>query len=300
MVILLQAIKEFLTAQEADGSSASTLSWYRSILAKFHEQVGDRAIDVITTADIRKYIIWARGEYAADSAHAHIRVQHKFWKWCHLEYSLVNPMRNIKYPGQPKQRQPKAIATEDILKLFFATSDDIPGARDKAILALLADTGCRVGGIISMRVEDIDIEKRQIVLNEKGDKSRVVVFTVFTLEILARWMAVRSQASTLFYNLQTMQPLKPSGLQQILKRLKKKAGVKNRSNPHSFRHGFAREYLKAGGDLATLQRLMGHSEISTTGSYYAIFTVEEIAELHEEFSQIRHLKEAIDRGEVGE
>lgn len=294
-MLLNDAIAEFLIAQEADGSSASTINWYKSILGKFLQHLGNIEIKTISTADIRKYIIWARGEYAPDTAHAHIRVQHKFWKWCQAEYDLANPMRNIKYPDQPKQRQPKAIATEDIVRLFMATSDDIPGARDRAILALLADTGCRVGGIISVKVDDIDIEKQQMVVTEKGNRSRIVVFTPFTLEILARWLTVRSQAETLFYNLQSMQPLTPSGLQQILKRLKKKAGIKGRTNPHSFRHGFAREYLKAGGDLVTLQRLMGHAEISTTGSYYAIFTTEEIAEHHEEFSQIRHLKNAIDR-----
>jgi len=66
--------------------------------------------------------------------------------------------------------------------------------------------------------------------------------------------------------------------------------VSGRCNPHSFRHNFAREYLRNGGDLATLAKLLGHSNISTTASYYAVFASDELAQFHERYSPLKSLK----------
>jgi integrase/recombinase XerD len=72
-------------------------------------------------------------------------------------------------------------------------------------------------------------------------------------------------------------------------RLKKKAGVAGRVNPHSFRHAFAREYLKNGGDVSILPTLMGHSDVNTTRDFYAVFKTDELADLHLKYSPIDHL-----------
>jgi len=289
---LTTAIDEFLIAQEADGSSEKTIVWYRSLLkvfATFMQQYGDLTLEQVSTQHIRKYLIYVRGKYSTDTASAHSRSQHKFWKWCGLEYDIKNPMRNIRYPKRPKPKEPKAIATANITRLFNATEDDIMGLRDKLILAFLADTGARAAGICGITVDNIDLEKRQVIVTEKGNESRIIPFSAFTAELTKKWLDVRYPVEPLFYNFTTLKPLTVSGLQQLLKRLKKKAGVTGRVNPHAFRHGFAREYLKNGGDLATLGRLLGHKDISTTANSYAIFTIDEIAEMHDEYSQIRHL-----------
>lgn len=286
---LTTAIREFLVAQQADGSRPKTIEWYQWLLKHFVTRVGDVAIDTVTTGQMRKYIVYVRGKYSADTVSAHIRGQHKFWKWCAIEYDMSNPMRNIKYPARSKPRAPKAVATGDIAKLFDAIPADIIGYRDRAMLAFLVDTGARAAGIVSLKVDMIDLDKRQAIVHEKNDESRVVVFSKFTGELFKQWMAVRSNVEPLFYNLRTLEPLTVSGLQQFLQRLKSKAGVAGRVNPHAFRHGFAREYLKAGGDLATLARLLGHKDVSTTALHYAIFTIDELADRHDELSPIRHL-----------
>jgi len=110
--------------------------------------------------------------------------------------------------------------------------------------------------------------------------------------MLRAWLLVRPGGSdALFVNLSTGQALTESGVSQVLKRLKRRAGVRGRVNPHAFRHGFAREYLKNGGDLATLAKLLGHKDINTTTDFYAVFSEDELAELHEKFSPLRALRE---------
>lgn len=75
----------------------------------------------------------------------------------------------------------------------------------------------------------------------------------------------------------------PKNLIQMLRRLTKRAEVEGRVNPHVFRHGFAREYLKNGGDLASASNLLGHSQVTVTAANYAAFLVEEHQDKHKQF-----------------
>jgi integrase/recombinase XerD len=83
--------------------------------------------------------------------------------------------------------------------------------------------------------------------------------------------------------------LKTSGVNQILKRLARRAGITGRFNPHSFRHAFAKQYLMDGGDLATLSDLLGHSDVQVTKSSYSVFITDELARKHAEHSPVAKL-----------
>lgn len=83
--------------------------------------------------------------------------------------------------------------------------------------------------------------------------------------------------------------MKASTVHSILKRLKEKAGITGRVNPHAFRHAFAREYLMNGGDIGILSTLLGHASQQLTRDVYAVFTIDELAKLHHKFSPIDRL-----------
>ncbi|MEO8606754.1 MAG: tyrosine-type recombinase/integrase [Chloroflexota bacterium] len=76
----------------------------------------------------------------------------------------------------------------------------------------------------------------------------------------------------------------------FLRRIAHRAGVQDHFNPHSFRHLFAKEYILTGGDLATLSRLMGHRDVSTTVAHYTILTDSDLREKHELYSPVTKLK----------
>jgi len=296
-MILAQAVEEFLVAGEADGLSKSTMKWYRSLLGAYANASGQLELFNVTVSDIRRYIVnLDKSNFSADTINAHKRALHRFWKWCSREYGLPNPMLNIRYPKQAEVQEPKAITIEDVLKIYEAAQIWRNGKhpqsviRDPAIVALLLDSGGRAGGIISLRVSGLDMDNRTAIVIEKGKKKRKIVFTAMTAQILTRWLKVRGEQDTLFYNLKTGKPLTVNGLYLLLKRLAGQAGVKARWNPHAFRHAFAREYLRAGGDLATLSRLLGHNDVSTTANHYAVFTQDELSEVHESLSPMRLLK----------
>lgn len=291
---LQQAVKEFTVSNRADGLSEDTVVWYEYMLTPFVTAHPEATVEDITTNEVRQYVINVRAKYESPATIAgHMRALHRFWTWSSKEYGITSPMRNVRYPRKPKPKAPKAIKLEDITALFVAAGDEPRGIRDKAIIALLADTGVRAGGVISLKTSDVDFGTRRVLVTEKGEKLRSVPFSLFTARMLLVWINHRHKTDHdhLFYNIRTQEPLTVSGLYQVLKRLRKKAGLTGRANPHSFRHSFAREYLKSGGDLATLSKIMGHEDIATTASFYAVFTENELSEEHRDHSQIRFLEE---------
>jgi len=280
------AVQEFLLAQEADGSSPKTLGWYKHLLMAFASNGGikDSRIRQIAPGDIRRYLIALKQRDLSDATvSAHTRALHKFWAWATQEYGIVNPMRNIKYP-KVKQPQPRAAELDDLQKMF-----QVAKTRDRAIIAFMLDTGCRAAGVCNLRMTDVDMRDRRAMVTEKGNKTRAVVFTAFTQSLIEAWIAECQPANVLFYS-DTLEALTASGLYQMLRRLARRSGVTGRFNPHSLRHTFAREYIRAGGDLATLAKLMGHRDVSTTVAHYTIFTDREVRDAHEKYSPVGRLK----------
>lgn len=133
-------------------------------------------------------------------------------------------------------------------------------------------------------------------VTEKGNKRRAVAFTQYTVNLLKEWLAVRQPVPHVFYDLDTLEPLKPNGLYQLCKRLARRGGVEGKFNPHSFRHTFSLEYMKSGGDLATLSKLLGHRDMSTTVGHYLAFTDGDIRQKHEKHSPVKRLKKPQKKG----
>jgi len=305
---LSHAIDEFLLAKNADNVSDSTMKWYKSNLGIFlayaQNAIGDADVTTITTRQLRGYIVYMKsrttryelgdqkpvqeGGLSDDTIETRKRILHTFFKWCSEEFHCENPMRRIARK-QPK-RKPKSMNPKDFVKLFNATLDTESGIRDRALLAFIADTGCRRGGAITLTLTDLSIEERQAYVTEKGDQLRTVHFTDVTADFLTTWLDVRESAyDHVFVNMNTGEPLKESGVNQMLKRLKQRSGVTGRVNPHSMRHQFAREYIKNGGDIATLAQLLGHKNIDVTAQYYAVFTDDELGSIHNRNSPLNGL-----------
>ncbi len=305
-----QAMEEFLIAIAADGRAPKTISWYKERLQSFVARYRGQKIDQIRTPMVRQYIVGLRqretrynsgrssrpkmaGGLSKETVNASIRALHRFWNWCSREYGLeVNPMANIDYPPRLKQ-EPKAISTDDLRALFEATGSGPTGYRDRAILAFLMDTGCRAQGLIGLLSESLDMKEKRAIVTEKGDKPRPVFFVDVTAHLIAEWLEHRPKGATAVFCSLAGETygngLTYDGLKEILRRLKKRAGVQGRVNPHSFRHAFAREYIRNGGDVATLSRIMGHTDAQVTTHYYLVFSSDELAESHEKYSPFKRL-----------
>ena len=309
-MLLTEAIKALLIATRADGRSPETVKGYRRKLKPLVAFLGDVPVEDITIDDMRRYSVHLRdqptrwsdhpkhrekeGGLSSFTIHSYIAHAKRLFNWLEEEGTIqVNPVRRIKNP-QPKRREPKAIELEHFLALLATTeSESVADLRDRAILFFLTDTGCRVGGLCGLRVKDIKFEKKLAVLVEKGDETRMVPFNPPTAEALKAWLEVRpqDQGDWLFVSLSSRAEgdLSVSGVEQMLKRKAKQAGITGTVNPHSFRHAFAREFLMSGGDLGTLSDLLGHTDIKVTKDYYAIFLIQDLQKKHQRHSPVARL-----------
>lgn len=301
-----EAAREFILACQADGLSLKTSDWYAYVLKPLVAQHAATPIDQVAVNAIRQYLadlrtapshrrgsLTAQGPLSPETIRGRIRALHRFFTWCQAEYNLDpahNPMSRIRMPPASRQ-EPKGIAMDDLRKLLEACDESPAGRRDLAMLCFLADTGCRASGMLTLTLDRLDEGRGRAILREKGERTHGVSFNAYTAQALRGWLLVRPfEATTVFCALHPnvwAEPLTVSGLHQVLRRLKVRAGVTGRCNPHSFRHGFARAFLEAGGNVATLSRLMGHSDPRVTMNFYAVFSDAELREQHARFSPMR-------------
>ena len=308
---LSEAVEELLIATRAAGRSPRTTADYAEKAACLVDFLGDVEIDQVTLRDLRRFVDdLARrssryqdhpsrdekaGGLSPASIAAYVRVIRRLFAFL-TEEQLIdqNPAQRLKALKTPRGN-PKAIAQADFQALLASIdADTIVGKRDRALILLLADSGCRVGGLVRLEVEDVDLEHCRVALREKGDKVRFGFFSDVTMRALASWLDVRptDKGSGLFVNLGTRGDgqLTDEGVREMLKRLKRKSGVKGPVNPHSFRHGFAREYLTNGGNLASLADTLGHSDVRVTWASYAVFTFDELKAAHARYSPVAQLE----------
>lgn len=301
-----QAMDDFLLAIEADGRRVATIKWYRSVLTPLVNTGVERPLRSVTAREMREYIVALRGrstryidapqrpstdgKLSNETIRGHVTALHSFWNWCAREYQIESPMKNIRRP--PRQKSvPRAIEPTDFIKLMKATGDDAAGIRDRALLIFLADTGCRLGGLVSLRANWLFLDEKYAQLVEKGGEAHKVYFTKYTIAVMSSWLIARqSESEFVFTSVTSGEALTASGVHQILKRLKKRAGVVGRVNPHSFRHRFALEYRKQGGDISTLALFMGNS-IEVVFDYYSIFDETEMVELRKQHDPMLNLIE---------
>lgn len=314
---LSDALEVFLDAKLADGVADTTVRWYRKRLKRLVAYLEDADLGEVGTMDLRQFVVslrqqgtlWAKhpyreaveGELSPATRQGYVRALKTFFHWLMVEGCVSeNPADGIKLPPVPKGL-PRGVEPEDVQALLEATAGEDPAAkRDRALLLFLADTGCRVGGAVGVKVRDVDLEERVAQVIEKGSKPRLLIFTPTTAQAIREWLdACPMTTGWLFPNLKNGEQLMTSGINQILQRLRERAGVEGICNPHSFRHAFARQYLLNGGDLATLSDLLGHADVGVTKRFYSIFYVEELRQQHDRFSPVAHMDLGETRGSRG-
>ena len=308
---LSAAIEALLLATRANGRSPQTVKAYAEKLSYLLDALGDVPVETITVHELRRYVSaqLARsdaGELSPFTVAGRVRALKRLFSFLVDEEVLTaNPARRI-HTTKPRNKTPKGILREDIRRLLETTLEGgLMDLRDRAVILLLTDTGCRVGGLCGLRLGDLDLSAGQAWVTEKGEKTRLVFLCPLTLAALRDWLAVRPTVETdaLFLNLDRSKrlnkPLSPVAVARMLARRGERAGIEGKVNPHSFRHAFARDYLMSGGDLASLSDLLGHSDVQVTKMFYGVLTGEELRHKHAQHSPVKRLTEEIEGGSNG-
>ena len=193
-----------------------------------------------------------------------------------LDEGLVSqdPTENISSPRIGRSL-PETLSTEDVDDLLTSASEEnTPDSlRDSAMFELLYASGLRVTELVSLNLEDLDLEQGNVRCLGKGGKERIIPVHSGAVEVLRRYIDdarptfVKSQSERALFMNRRGQRLSRQGFWLILKAHAKRAGITKKITPHTLRHSFATHLLQGGAPLRHVQELLGHSSITTTQVY---------------------------------
>lgn len=207
------------------------------------------------------------------------------FRWIVAEGALSgSPMDRILVPvDRPDDVQP--FTDEQVLQLRTAARRSRQAPRDEAVIAFLLDTGCRASEVCALCFADIDLSARRATVDGKGGKSRSVYFGRISGRLMWQYLRGdgREPADPVFQS-ERGDALTRSGLQQLIERLAKSAGLTGaRCSPHTFRHTFAVSFLRNGGNQFTLMQLLGHTNLQMTSRYVKLAQAD-VEKQHRQYS----------------
>ncbi|MBA7614988.1 Tyrosine recombinase XerC [subsurface metagenome] len=298
-------VQGYLITLSSEGKSPHSVTYYHQMLKNFLwwcQQEGiPRDAEHITSAHIRSFLLYVRNEpvrwggKAASSrrpasattvAHYYGALR-TFYNWVVGE-GLVggNPIDTVRPPKVP-EKVIQSFGREELKRMLdLCGGKTFLGARNRAILILFVDTGLRLSELASLKVSDIDFARGTILVRQgKGQKQRIVHMGNRCQKAIWRWVILfrENSADRLFTSCEG-EPVEARGIQSLIKRLCRGAGITGGRGCHRLRHTFAIEFLRAGGDLMSLRYLLGHSSLEMVKRYLGSLTAEDAARAHERFS----------------
>lgn len=270
----------FLTAKEVEGCSPKTIAYYEATLRHMESWLS-KPIAHVSSDDLRRYL----SEYELERGSSKVtidnirRILSSFFSWLEDEdYIVKSPVRKIK-------RVKAAVKTKETLsdEDLEALRDSCDSKRDLAMVDLLASTGMRVGELIRLDIDDVDIQGRECVVTGKGNKQRPVYFDARTKLHLTAYLESRKDNNpALFVSLNgRTQRLSVCAIEKRIKALGEKAQV-GRVHPHKFRRTLATHAIDKGMPIEQVQKLLGHSKIETT-MHYAMVNQSNVKASHEKY-----------------
>lgn len=290
------AIQAFLNDRKAGGASPNTIEYYRRTLTKFSDYCSAQnvtRIDQITADTVRSYLLYLEQQnHSPGGRHAHFRAVRALLLWLESESDgeYQAPIRKVKPPKLPKTIIEGASLDDISAMLATCKGNDFIDLRDKAILLFLLDGGARASEVVSVDISDVDFAVSSVLIRHgKGDKQRVVFFSKATRRAIIAYLKKRTDDSPALWITEQGERLTRFGLDRILRTRAKLAGLANPPSAHDFRRAFALNMLRAGCDVFSVQRLMGHSDLATLRKYVAQ-TQGDLQKAHQMFAPANNLK----------
>lgn len=254
-------IASYLVAQRQAGKSDATLEQYGYHLGKMASVLGEVGIvyvGEVQRADLRAWGAGLRDGWSPATIKGAVCAARSFFRWC-LEEKLLSddPGLALKVPRVPVRAQ-RTLTAAEISELLAGCCDGVRGRRDAALVALLLDTGLRNAEVCRLRLADLDVEHRRLVVRIKGGDEALGYFGSGCCKRLEAWLQVRPArpgVGTVFVSVGGNTPgfpLTARGLRLALKRLGERAGVDGVC-PHAFRRSFATLMLLNGAPSRVVQ-----------------------------------------------
>jgi integrase/recombinase XerD len=294
-MLLSKAIEGFILDGLAGSYSPNTMRLYQLYLDIFLRYQGDCDLETISAPILSKYMSYLRNDYkphrpSADSSPLspsaldnHWKCLRAFFGWCNRMLELKRP--DLHLPRQKFQLPEVTPYSEEEVKALISACEYTKTAstngrkafqmkrptatRDKALLLLLLDTGLRVGEATRLKIEDVNLNTGEIRVRPFGSGQKTKPRTVYLGKAARRsmWMYLSGLGEQ--HHADPLFRLSSGNIRLLLLRMGQRANVQD-VYPHSFRHTFAVLFLRNGGDVFSLQRMLGHSTLDMVRKYLAL------------------------------
>lgn len=270
-------LKYFFDFLENDKKlSENTLQSYKRDLKQFKRYIEACEVNYnhVKEDDIKDYIkeLQEEGKKASSISRCIASIRSFYQFVLKRKKIKVDPTANIQSPKIEK-RVPSVLTSKEVELLLDQPKDvDLKGTRDKAMLEFAYATGMRVTEIISLNIDDVNLEEGYVTC-KTGNKQRTIPLGTMSLNALkeyvedARDVLIKNDdEKALFVNVNGGR-LTRQGFWKIIKYYKEQAHITKDITPHVLRHSFATHLLQNGADLKAIQTMLGHSDISSTQVY---------------------------------
>jgi site-specific recombinase XerD len=300
-------IKGYLLNCKTENKSPKTISGYEMALRNFSWYCKEQnfpEVQKLTAVHVRHFLWYlasephrwnstspaAKRQVSSTTVNGYFRALRTFFGWLEREQLVIeNPFKNLKPPKIDKKII-QALSPTEIDRLFkLCMGNNMLDVRNKAILSVFLDTGLRISELTNLTLDDVDMDNASLLIRHgKGGKQRVVRIGNKAQKVLWKYITLYRQGNSnrLFLN-RTGEPLGVLGIKILIKRLGDRAKVK--VHAHQLRHTFAISFLRAGGDVFSLQYLLGHSTLSMTQRYLQSLNANDAMNAHKKFSPLDNM-----------
>ena len=281
----VDSLNDFLTYLSVEkGLSKNTVQAYRSDLVMFEAFLSQKGVDLnsLSKDHIVDFLDLLRDKaYALSSICRFISSLKGFCRFLLIEKRLEeDPSESLRAPKK-WDRLPKALSVEQVREVLSVAGDPAGPlknalgralfARNSAMVELLYSSGLRVSELVTLKMQDINFEAGFVRVIGKGSKERVVPVNQRAIQKVKKYLAefrpalLGKRASEYLFLTGRGAPMTRQRFWQAIKDFGRQIGIE--LSPHSMRHSFATHLLDGGADLRSLQKMLGHSDISTTQIY---------------------------------
>jgi len=274
----MQYIDEFIHYLAVErGLAENTLESYRRDLTQFARYL-EGSLDSfprVARGAIMGYLVSLQKQGKASATISrHLAAIKSFYHFLFREGLLdYDPTANLESPKLEK-RLPRVLSVAEVDLLLRQPETQKPrGQRDKAMLELLYATGVRVSELVSLNVDQVNLEVGYVRCFGKGSKERIVPLGSVAAENVAEYLRRArvklnpSAGETALFLNHHGRRMTRQGFWKIIKQYARQAGIKKKLAPHTLRHSFATHLLENGADLRSVQEMLGHADITTTQIY---------------------------------
>ncbi len=234
----------------------------------------------IQYSDIRFYLMYLKDTKKDDNSSINRKLSslRGFYKFLANEKIVESNVFSLVNGPKKSKKLPRYFEYNELEEMFLVPDKKTPlGQRDLLILEMLYATGVRVGELVGMKVSDIDLGNKTILILGKGNKERYVTYGEYCEDALKLYLndgrnALNTQNSDYVFLNHNGGVLTERGVRYLLNQIIQKTSIHKNISPHMIRHSFATHLLNQGCDLLTVQKLLGHESIKATQIYTHVTT----------------------------